>query len=86
MSTDTDTRPPRRGQQQPERREIAYYVRAKTGSGPRDWSNIGVAFARKNDAPGFTIKINCLPLPSSGWTGAIVLVPPFADDDEPIDE
>jgi hypothetical protein len=76
----------RRGQQQNEPRPIAFYVRAKTGSGPRDWSNIGVAFARKNDAPGFTIKINCLPLPSSGWTGAIVLVPPFADDDEPIDE
>jgi hypothetical protein len=82
MSTDTETRP-RRGQQS-ERREIAYYVRAKTGQGPRDWSPVGVCFARRNEAPGFTIKLNTLPI--GPWTGALVLVPPFADDDEPIDE
>jgi hypothetical protein len=33
---------------------------------------------------GFTVKLNTLPI--SGWNGAMVLVPPFAADDEPIDE
>ena len=84
--TDTPTRPTRRTQQQSEKREIAFFVRAKTGPGARDWTNIGVAFARKNAQPGYTVKINALPLPSSGWTGAIVLVPPFVEEDEPIEE
>jgi hypothetical protein len=85
MSSDTDTRPSRRGQQA-EKREVDFFVRAKTGPGPRDWSPCGVAFARKNNAPGFVIKINTLPLPSSGWNGVAVMVPPFVNDDEPIDE
>ena len=68
-----------RRSQEPEKREIAFYVRAKTGPGARDWSPVGVAFARKNDQPGFTIKLNTLPI--SGWNGAMVLVPPFADDE-----
>src|SRR4051812_37262882 len=62
-----------------EKREIAFYVRAKTGPGPRDWSPVGVAFERKNGEPGYTIKLNTLPI--SGWNGALVLVPPFADED-----
>ena len=73
----------RRPQQQ-EKREIAYYVRAKTGPGPRDWSPVGVAFARKNGEPGFTVKLNTLPI--SGWNGAMVLVPPFVQEDEPIED
>jgi hypothetical protein len=84
MSSDTDTRPARRSQQ-PEKREIAYYVRAKTGLGPRDWSPVGVAFARKNGEPGFTVKLNTLPI--GPWSGALVLVPPLEDvEDQPIDE
>lgn len=83
MSSDTDTRTQRRGQTS-ERREIAYYVRAKTGPGARDWSPVGVAFARKNGEPGFTVKLNTLPI--GPWSGALVLVEPFVQDDEPIDE
>jgi hypothetical protein len=82
--SETDTRPLRRGQQQPEKREVAFYVRAKTGPGPRDWSGVGVAFARKNGEPGFSVKLNTLPI--TGWNGAMVMVPPFVNDDEPIDE
>jgi hypothetical protein len=82
--TETPARP-RRGQQS-DKREIAFYVRAKTGPGARDWSPVGVAFARRNNEPGFTVKLNCLPIPGSGWNGALVLVAPFADDDEPIEE
>jgi hypothetical protein len=44
----------------------------------------GVAFARRNNEPGFTVKLNTLPI--SGWNGAMVLVPPFVQEDEPIDE
>jgi hypothetical protein len=32
----------------------------------------------------FTVQLNTLPI--SGWHGAMVLVPPFATDDEPIDD
>jgi hypothetical protein len=70
--------------QQAEKREIAYYVRAKTGPGARDWSPVGVAFARKNGQPGFTIKLNTLPV--GPWNGSLVLVPPFVDEGEPIEE
>lgn len=75
--------PVRRGQER-EKREVAFYVRAKTGPGSRDWSPIGVAFARRNGEPGFTIKLNTLPI--SGWNGSMVLVPPFVEDDEVIEE
>jgi hypothetical protein len=74
----------RRTPQQYERREIAFNVRAKTGPGPRDWSPVGVAFERKNNEPGFTIKLNTLPI--GEWSGALVLVPPIVNDDAPIDE
>jgi hypothetical protein len=80
--TDTTSRTTRRGQQ-PEKREIAFYVRAKTGAGPRDWSPIGVAFHRRN-GDGFTMKLNTLPI--SGWNGACVLVPPFVQDGDEIPE
>ena len=64
-----------------EKREVAFYVRAKTGPGPRDWSPVGVAFERKNGEPGYTIKLNTLPI-DRNWNGSLVLVPPFAADDE----
>ncbi len=79
----TETRPARRSQTT-EKREVAFYVRAKTGPGVRDWTGIGVAFARRNNEPGFSIKLNVLPI--AGWNGAMVLVPPFVDQDEPIEE
>jgi hypothetical protein len=82
--SETDTRP-RRGQQA-EKREVAFYVRAKCGPGNRDWVNVGVAFERRDGQPGFTVKLNCLPIDTASFKGALVLVPPFADDDEPIDE
>jgi hypothetical protein len=61
-----------------EKREIAFYVRAKTGPGSRDWSPCGVAFARKN-GEGYTLKLNTLPI-DKNWNGSLVLVPPFVDD------
>ncbi|TQF26283.1 hypothetical protein UNPF46_34585 [Bradyrhizobium sp. UNPF46] len=70
----------------PDKRDVAFVVRAKTGPGPRDWSPVGVAFVRKNDEPGFTIKLNTWPIDTANFKGALVLVPPFVTDDEPIDE
>jgi hypothetical protein len=71
--------------QRPDKREIAFFVRAKTGPGPRDWSPVGVAFARRNGEPGFTVKLNTLPI--GEWSGALVLVPPLDDvEDQPIEE
>ena len=72
--------------QQNEKRDVAFYVRAKTGPGTRDWSPVGVAFARRNGEAGFTVKLNTLPIPGSGWNGALVLVPPFVEDDAPLND
>ena len=71
---DTRTRPQRT--QQKDRREVAFIVRAKTGPGARDWQSIGVAFERKGGAPGFSIKLNTLPI-DRNWTGGLVMVPPY---------
>ena len=65
-----------------DRREVEFYVRAKTGPGKRDWTTIGVALKRRNDEPGFSIKLNTLPI-WKDWDGGLVLVPPYqADTDE----
>jgi hypothetical protein len=85
MTTETDTRSTRRGVQ-PEKREIAFYVRAKTGPGPRDWSPVGVCFPRKNGAEGFTIKLNTWPIDTANFKGALVLVPPFAEQEEVVED
>jgi hypothetical protein len=82
MSSISDRASPRQPRQ--EKREIAFFVRAKTGPGARDWSPVGVAFARRNGEPGFTVKLNTLPI--GEWSGALVLVPPFVQEDEPIEE
>ena len=51
----------RRGREE-DRREVEFYVRAKTGPGKRDWTTVGVALKRRNDEPGFSIKLNTLPI------------------------
>jgi hypothetical protein len=84
MDARTSERAAARRPQHNDKREIAFYVRAKTGPGTRDWSPVGVAFARRNNEPGFTIKLNTLPI--GEWSGALVLVPPFVDDEAPIED
>lgn len=83
-TTDAPTRS-RRGQQS-EARPVAFYVRAKTGPGNRDWAGVGVAFERRNGEPGYSIKLNTWPIDTAAFKGALVLVPPFEDEDTPIDE
>ena len=72
------SRAARRGHED-DKREIAFYVRAKTGPGKKDWSPCGVAFARRDGQPGFTVKLNTLPI-SKDWDGGLVLVPPLEDE------
>ena len=66
----------RRGE---EKREVDIVVRAKTGPGRRDWTTIGVAFTRRGGEPGFTVKLNTLPI-DKNWNGSLILVPPFVED------
>ncbi len=68
-----------------EKREVVFVVRCKTGPGARDWSNCGVAFARRNGEPGYTIKLNTLPI-DKNWLGSMVLVPPYVADEDIPDE
>jgi hypothetical protein len=68
----------RRGREE-EKREVDYFVRAKTGPGRRDWTTIGVAFTRRNGEPGFSIKLNTLPI-DKNWNGSLILVPPFVEE------
>ena len=68
----------RRGREE-EKREVDFYVRAKTGPGRRDWTTIGVAFSRRGGQPGFTVKLNTLPI-SKDWDGSLVLVPPLVEE------
>ena len=70
----------RRGREE-EKREVDFYVRAKTGPGRKDWTTIGVAFKRRNDEPGFSIKLNTLPI-DKNWNGSLILVPPFVEEAE----
>jgi len=75
----------RRGREE-DKREVEFYVRAKTGPGKRDWTTIGVALKRRNDEPGFSVKLNTLPI-SKDWDGGLILVPPYQEEaDEPQDD
>src|ERR1700688_2102809 len=50
MDSITDRASPSAGRgRDEEKREVDYYVRAKTGPGRRDWMTIGVAFTRRNN-------------------------------------
>jgi hypothetical protein len=68
-----------------DKREVEFYVRAKTGPGKRDWTTIGVALKRRNDEPGFSVKLNTLPI-SKNWDGGLVLVPPYQENTDEIQE
>jgi hypothetical protein len=68
-----------RGDREDDKREVEFYVRAKTGPGKRDWTTIGVALKRRNDEPGYSVKLNTLPI-SKDWDGGLILVPPFQEE------
>lgn len=68
----------------PEKREVKYIVRAPDSRNRGRWVTVGVAFARKNDAEGFNIVLNTVPV--GAWDGSLILLPPLLADEEPADE
>lgn len=86
MDSRTERMPATRRGREEDKREVEFYVRAKTGPGKRDWTTIGVALKRRNDEPGFSIKLNTLPI-TKDWDGGLILVPPYQEGtDEPQDD
>jgi hypothetical protein len=63
-----------------EKREVAFVVRAPDANNRGRWVTVGVAFARKNDEPGFSIELNTLPVGT--WDGTLILLPPLAQEEE----
>ena len=83
--TDTQTRPQQRRGQQTEKRDIAYVVRAPDPNNRGRWITLGYAWERKNNEPGFTIKLNSVPV--GAWDGALVLLPPITPEgDDPVQD
>ena len=60
-------------------RHPAFVVRAPDPSNRGRWITLGYAWSRKNGEEGFTIKLNSVPV--GQWDGALILLPPFEDDD-----
>jgi hypothetical protein len=63
----------------PEKREIAFVVRAPDPNNRGRWVTLGFAWPRKNNEPGFTIKLNAVPV--GAWNGALILLPPLGEED-----
>lgn len=61
-----------------EARQPAFVVRAPDTGNRGRWITLGYAWARKNGEEGYTIKLNSVPV--GQWDGALILLPPFADD------
>jgi hypothetical protein len=64
-------------------RQPTYVVRAPDPHNRGRWLTLGYAWTRKNGEDGFSIKLNSIPI--GDWDGALVLVPPFADETEGTD-
>jgi hypothetical protein len=59
-------------------RQPAYVVRAPDPNNRGRWLTLGYAWPRKNGEEGFSLKLNSIPI--GNWDGALVLLPPFADE------
>lgn len=69
-----------RAAREPEKREVKYIVRALDPHNKNRWITCGVAFDRKNGEPGYSVKLNSLPV--GNFDGTLVLLPPL----EPVSE
>jgi hypothetical protein len=74
----TQTRPARRAE--PEKREVAFVVRAPDPNNKGRWITVGAAWERKDGQPGYNIRLNSVPV--GAWDGALILLPPIAQDEE----
>lgn len=65
-------------------RHPAYVVRAPDPNNRGRWITLGYAWTRKNGEEGFSVKLNSIPV--GGWDGALILLPPFADEADQVPE
>jgi len=59
-------------------RHPAFVVRAPDPNSRGRWITLGYAWSRKNGEEGFSVKLNSIPV--GNWDGALILLPPFADE------
>ena len=74
-------RPERQVRRSPERRRPMFVVRAPDPNNRGRWVTLGYAWPRKNGEPGFSVKLNSIPV--GNWDGALVLLPPLDNEDIP---
>jgi hypothetical protein len=65
-------------------RHPAYVVRAPDPNSRGRWITLGYAWTRKNGEGGFSVKLNSIPV--GGWDGALIMLPPFADEADQVPE
>jgi hypothetical protein len=63
-----------------EARQPAYVVRAPNPNNRGHWLTLAYAWPRKNGGEEFSLKLNSIPM--GNWDGALLLLPPFADEME----
>ncbi len=63
-----------------EERQPVFVVRAPDSTKRGRWVTVGYAWALRN-GEGFSVKLNSIPVGS--WDGALVLLPPFQNGEEP---
>ena len=59
-------------------RQPTFVVRAPDPNSRGHWITLGYAWKLKNGKEGFSLKLNAMPV--GNWDGALVLLPPYADD------
>ncbi len=69
---------------QREPRKPSFVVRAPDPNNRGRWITLGYAWERKNGEPGFSVKLNSVPV--GNWDGALVMLPPLPTDESPPDE
>ena len=65
-----------------EDRQPIFVVRAPDSTKRGRWVTVGYAWALRN-GEGFSVKLNSIPV--GAWDGALVLLPPFQNGEEPSD-
>jgi len=64
-------------------RQPVFVVRAPDSTKRGRWVTLGYAWSLRN-GEGYSVKLNSIPV--GAWDGALVLLPPFQNGEEPIDD
>lgn len=62
-------------------RTPTFIVRAPDPNRRGRWITLGAAWPLRDGQPGYSVKLNTLPV-GNRWDGALVLLPPLAQDDQ----